>query len=142
MLPVAEGGRHVRVDVELAENRVPPTDQHDQLGLGVQIAGQIVADRPHVGNVLVLAGRYRRAADSLADGNALVLGVASCMRLEHQLVTVQHVGVHRRVRRAETPELLAGELEQRFPAGVVQVRGTQHPDDLPGRRRSGGCGRH
>src|SRR5207253_910551 len=79
---------HVRVDVDLAQDRGAAANQYDELRLGVEVAGQIIADGGDIRNVLVLAGRDRGAAHAAADRDAGVRRVAAGVGLEHELVAV------------------------------------------------------
>src|SRR5260370_342079 len=82
-------------------------------------------------------GAPRRTAHAAADGNASVLGVATRKGLEHEFVAVQHVGVHRRVRRAESADRLTREPEQPVPRRIVQVGGAQRAHNRAGGGRGG-----
>src|SRR2546428_10276977 len=99
-MDIRERRRHVRVDVDLTEDVRPTANQHHELGLGVEVAGEIVPDGAHVGNVLVLAGRDRGAPYALSAGDAWVRRLAPPGRLPLELRAVQPVGVARRVMRA------------------------------------------
>src|SRR5439155_23648700 len=107
---IRERRRHVRVDVDLTEDVRPAANQHHELGLGVEVAREIVPYGTDVGNVLVLAGGDRGAAYALSDGNARVRRLAPRERLEHELRAVQHVGVDRGVGRALGLDPVAGHL--------------------------------
>src|SRR5438132_197428 len=65
MMRVRKARGHVRVDVDLAQDRGAAANQYDELRLGVEVAGQIIADGGDIRNVLVLAGRDRGAAHAL-----------------------------------------------------------------------------
>src|SRR5213592_1356615 len=47
-----EARRDVRVDVDLSQNRRPAADQHHELGLGVEVAREVVPDGADVGDYL------------------------------------------------------------------------------------------
>src|SRR2546428_10896091 len=113
------------------------SNQYDELRLGVEVAGKIIADGGDIRNVLVLAGRDRGAAHAAADRDAGVRRVAAGVGLEHELVAVEHVRIDRCVGRAVRPDPRACQLEQVPPGGVVQMRGAQRPPDLA--RLEGGC---
>src|SRR3989441_12592819 len=110
-----EPGRYVRIDVDLAEDGRAAPDQDHELRLRLQVAREIVPGRGDVGDVLIPARGGRRAAHAPPDGDARVWGVAPRERLEHELVTGQHVGVDGRVRRAPGADLVAGQLQQLSP---------------------------
>src|SRR5256885_11785890 len=74
LLPESRG--YVRIDVQLAEDRLATADQHHQLRFGLEVAGKIVPDGAHVRDVLVGAGRHGGAAHPRARGDAGGLGVA------------------------------------------------------------------
>src|SRR5713101_3890434 len=140
MLALTEAARHVGVDIDLSEDVVTAPDQHDQFRLGEQIAGQIIPDRAHVGDVLVALLRDRRPTYATADGNPRMLGFAAGLGLEHELGAVEHVGVDRGVGRAPRPNALAGHLQQRVTPLVVEMCRAQRAYDLRGFRR--GAARH
>src|SRR3989454_870995 len=137
---VAEAGGNVGIDVELAEDRRTGADQHDELGPGFEVAGEVIPHCAHVGDVLIFPGRDRRAAHARADGDPGVLGLPPRERLERERVAVQHVGVHGRVWSAQRAQPVAGELQQLAAGGVMQVRRAQGAHDrarLDGGRHRG-----
>jgi len=77
------------------------------------------------------------SAHAAPDGNADVLRFPARERLEHQVVALQHVGVHRGVRRAEAADFFAGEAQQVGAGRVVQMRGAQRAHDRAGRGHAG-----
>jgi hypothetical protein len=131
MLLLPEPGGNVRIDVDLAQDVVAAADQDDQLGFCERVAGEVIAGRAHIGNVLICFRGHRRAAHPHADGDPRVLRLAPRVRLERQLGAVQHVGVYRRIGRAQCPKAVARHLKERAAADVVQVGGAQRADDLP-----------
>src|SRR5438552_2002819 len=80
-----EARRDVRVDVDLSQNRRPAADQHHELGLGVEVAREVVPDGADVGDVLVLPCRDCSAAHAQAHGDAGVGRLTPRVRLEHEL---------------------------------------------------------
>src|SRR2546422_3965501 len=89
---VAEAGGNVGIDVELAEDRRTAADQHDELGPGFEVAGEVIPHRAHVGDVLIFPGRDRRAAHARADGDPGVLGLPPRERLERERSEERRVG--------------------------------------------------
>ena len=82
----------------------------------------------HVRDVLVEAGRDRGPADALAHRDSRVIGVAAGVRLQHQLVAVEHVEVDRGVGRAGGADLLGRGAEQLLPARVAREGAPQRRD--------------
>jgi hypothetical protein len=94
----------------LTEDLVAAADEHDQLRFGERIAGKVVADRHHIGNVLIGPFRHCRAADTGANRDTHVFGITASMGLEHELAIVQHVRVDRGVGRAPGSYAIARKL--------------------------------
>src|SRR5438309_1249752 len=126
-----EARRDVRVDVDLSQNRRPAADQHHELGLGVEVAREVVPDGADVGDVLVLPCRDCSAAHAQAHGDAGVGRLTPRVRLEHELLAMEHVRVHGGVGRARRPDALARQLEQPLPRGIVQLRGARRSVSQP-----------
>src|SRR5229473_2074246 len=93
MVLLGEARRNVGIDVDLAEDGRPASNQHDQLRPGLQITGEIVAHRPHVGHVLVFPRSHGCAAHPLPNGDPGMLRLAPRESLEHEILAGQHVGV-------------------------------------------------
>src|SRR5690349_13335245 len=127
VLAVTEPVGDIRIDVDLAEDVIAAPNQDDELRLGVEIARQVVADGADVGNVLILPRGDGGAAHSDAHGDPRVLGLASCKRLELQLVAVQHVGIDRGVGPAPPLDPLTRHAQQIHARRVVEMRGAQRP---------------
>src|SRR2546428_994262 len=121
--------------MELPEGRRAALDENDEFRPGVHVEGEIIRHDGHVGHVLVLAGRDRRAAHARPDGDAGVLRRPPGMGLEHERVGLEHVGIDGRERRAPGANPVAGGLQQRRARRVVQVRGAQHAHDCRGVER-------
>ena len=113
---------------------VAAPDQHHQLRFRKHVTGEVIPERADVRDVLVALLRHRRPAHSCADGNSRVFSLTSCVRFELEFISVEHVGVHRGVRRSPGANPVAGHLEHCLTAFVVQVGRAERTDDLGGLR--------
>src|SRR2546425_9760854 len=95
MMRVREARGHVRVDVDLTQDRGAAANEYDELRLGVDVAREIIADGGDVRNVLVLAGRDRGAAHAVADGDAGGRRVAARGGPRRRPAAAGHARTHR-----------------------------------------------
>src|SRR5215208_59176 len=93
---MGEGCDGIRIYVELANYPALVPDQGDQLGAGVDRAGQVVLDLAHVIDDLVAVLGDRRAADALPDPDARVI--------YRRRVGTEHQGIpHKQIDAAPVP---------------------------------------
>jgi diguanylate cyclase (GGDEF)-like protein len=95
---VPEGGRPVRVDVDLPDDTAFVGDRHDDLAAGRREAGEISVVRVHVVDELGAAACRRRAANAPPDRNAYVLGRRRAFPgPQDEVVTLHEVDAYPRV---------------------------------------------